>query len=776
MNQKVTEEIKIWGIVQGVGFRPMVAKVASELNLAGYVKNMGGLVSIKVSAEKRKIDEFVQRVEKNVKAPAEILHLTREVVECANFKEFRIDESSCLNSDLNSEIAMIPSDIATCEKCMEELRDKSNPRHRHPFVSCMLCGPRYTIINNLPYDRERTTMKDFPMCPKCNKEYTDINDRRYHAQTISCMDCGPILLMKSRGKQNISNAGEEDASGLLKGSTREKSDEIITNAANSILDGGIIAFKAVGGYNLVCDSTNEEAISKLREIKGRENKPFAIMYPSIAAIKKENYVDQVEEKLLTSKARPIVLLENKESSVHIGAFLPSFAAQNLLIEEVGKPLIFTSCNISSQPIITDDSEMEVFFEKEKLIEYIVYNERRILTPIDDSVMRVIDGKPQVIRRAKGYTPIPIFINENSGEEVLAVGGDLKNSFTLTKGGFAYVSQFFGDVEEERSGRLFLESDKRLESFFDINPNQVLCDKHPKYWTSIEARNMAKERGVTLKEIQHHHSHIGSVMAEHGEKGPVIGIALDGTGYGDDDNIWGGEILLCEGPNYKRLSHLKYIELLGGNLGAKEAYRPALSYMEGWIDKVDNVVRCYDEGHNSKECEEFTVDIKEIVDYSLKNRTLEKYANVETLKIASAGIRHRINTTASSSMGRLFDGVSAMLGICGENDYEGRCAMELEDLARAYLRGKTTEENAWLAFKFHKEVAATVCREAIKAREKFGVDKVALSGGVFQNKILMEESLKLLRGEGFKVLYNISVSPNDGGISLGQAYLAIVDNR
>lgn len=717
-SRKHTERIKLWGIVQGVGFRPFVAKIAHEQSMKGEVLNIGGLVEIVVTDTPERIDEFLEAIQKRKPAPAEIVHIKRTEETFRSFDSFRILDSH--RGD--DEAAMIPADLAICPHCLKELRSPENPRYEHPFISCMICGPRYTIIDRIPYDRDNTTMVDFPMCRFCQGEYTDLRNRRYHAQTVSCHHCGPVLSMSpDRGAQ------------LLK-------------------QGEVIAFKSMGGYNLLCDPLKDEAVAKLREIKKREQKPFALMFRDLEQIRQYCYVSETEEQLLESSARPILLLEHRPSesaeiqkSRFIGSFLPAMGAQYLLLDRIS-PLIVTSANRSDQPIIKDDEEMAALMEREPLIKGVMANDRRIQVRMDDSVARVIDGQPQMIRRSKGYAPVPLYVNTEFKGQLLATGGQLKNSFALTKGPFVYMSQYFGDMDSAENQEIYRENIERMEELFRIRPEAAVCDLHPLYHTTA----FAEKLGLPLIKVQHHHAHTASVMAEHDLRGDVIGVSFDGTGYGTDGAIWGGEFLLCRGGRVRRMNHLRYVKMLGGDSSMKESWKSAVSYLEAW------------EHGYQEEQEGICMDLADIIRFA-QERTRDWKGEL----LARKAIRAGINTIESSSMGRLFDAVAALLGIKERNDYEGQCAIMLEDAA-ARPRDRAGE----LALAFHRRVARMILETCGEIREKTGAHQVALTGGVFQNKILMEESLALLREHGFEPYYNISVSPNDGGIALGQAYIAM----
>lgn len=751
--------IRIWGIVQGVGFRPFIAKLADKCGVKGSVRNIGGLVDIIMTDSEEKIAAFIAKIRSEKPEPAEIVHIKVEDLPYQEFHSFEIINSS----EGDDEASMIPADLAICPECLEDLSNPENPRFRHPFISCMVCGPRYTIIDKIPYDRENTAMLDFPMCDFCNGEYTDRGDRRYHAQTISCHHCGPQLLMY---KSKL---------------TREAA---VNHCIDLLKDGKIVALKGVGGYNFLSSPFKNDTVLNLRTLKGREEKPFAVMFYDIEEIKKYCLVSQEEEALLTSSARPIVLLETKGSpfapetnktSRYTGAFLPSMGLHHLLLEKCG-PLIVTSANLADMPMINEDAEMfDLYEEKKELLAAVFYHERGIRVRVDDSVVRVIDGQPQMVRRAKGYAPVPLYLkgSETLPKEqmILALGGQLKSAFTLSKGNFAYVSQFFGDLDAEYIRKIYIENVERMKTLFRIEPNLVVTDSHPLYFTNSFGEEYAEKHNIPLLKVQHHHAHVASVMAEHHIEDPVIGVSFDGTGYGDDGNIWGGEFLLCKGSKSVRLGHLQYTPMLGGDNSMKEGWKSAMCYMAAIEGEAENIP------------------------LSLDNR----YAMVK------AAIRHGINTIYSSSMGRLFDAVAAALGIQTENRYEGECAIMLENaaarckeqgvapyimtflfweedgvykisaatifqaIAKGLALGVAPEA---MALGFHEAVAKMVLSLCEKISKKTGVKKVALTGGVFQNKILMETTLSLMREEDFEIYYNISVGTNDGGISLGQTYIAM----
>ena len=774
MAAEQSERIKLWGIVQGVGFRPYVAKTAAQLGMKGQVLNIGGLVEITVTDTPLRITEFIDTLIKNKPVPAEIVHIKRESVSYREFDSFTIIKSGAGDD----EAAMLPSDLAICPDCLQELYDSENPRYRHPFISCMVCGPRYTIIDRIPYDRENTSMVDFPMCSFCESQYTALNDRRYHAQTISCHECGPQLIWKENqhhapdsGIDQISGSGDF-SSASCKAAHIRRDAAVLDHAAEILRSGGVIAFKSVGGYNLLADPLNDEAVTRLRKIKNREAKPFAVMFRDTDQIKEFCFVNDTEEKLLNSSARPIILLEHRDlpydeirRSRFIGSFLPSFAAQYMLLDRIS-PLIFTSANLSDMPMIKDESEMEAMMAANPLIDGMIYNTRQIRVRADDSVVRVIDDQPQMIRRSKGYAPVPLYIDSAPSDKtmIFATGSQLKNSFALTKGPFTYISQFFGDMDTIENQQLYESSVSRLKDLFRVRPEAVVCDMHPLYYTTSFAKKYAAENDLPLIKVQHHHAHVASVMAENDLKGKVIGVSFDGTGYGTDGHIWGGEFFLCENGDTKRMSHLKYIDMIGGDASVKDARRSALSYIHAF---ENGYMSADPPGADIEGSREIAVDISDIIAYGR-----ERLLSMPDAKLVTAALRSGINTVKSSSMGRLFDGVSSLLGIKDHSDYEGQCAIMLEDAAAFAQKHPGADHASDLALAFHQAVIDMIVDQCLIIRDESGASQVALTGGTFQNKILMEGVLEKLRGSGFSPYYNISVSPNDGGIALGQAYIAM----
>ncbi|QHI71103.1 carbamoyltransferase HypF [Aminipila terrae] len=722
----------------------------------------------------------------------DITDITEEITEI--FSDFKIIESTATEA-----VSIIPPDLATCDKCLEELYSKDNRRYQNPFISCMSCGPRYTIMGVLPYDRDNTTMEDFPMCKECNAEYISPESRRFHAQTISCYDCGPYLILKEY------NRDENDLLDSSRCSNKKirnhpvklnklykkipmdrynqhqahiyKNRKRFKRAVDIINSGGIIAVKGIGGYHFVCSPFMEETVQNLRKLKGREEKPFAVMFGSVDSIREYCEVSSQEKMLLETKARPIVLLYSKnekmahstyKGSIYCGAFLPYTPLQTMLLKECG-PLIMTSGNISDQPIIREDSIMLAL--DNPLLNGVLYNKRRIIRSVDDSVAKIIDDKAQLIRRSRGYVPYPVFLPEsNKNLKIFAAGGDLKAAFCLFNRGSAVVSQYFGDLEESSILEEYKKSVDDLAGLLKITPDLAVCDLHPNYFSTRFAESLNKP----VIYVQHHHAHIASVMAEHNLKEKVIGIAFDGTGYGTDGNIWGSEFMICQGADFERKAHLKYIPMLGGDQSMKDAKKTATCFLAG--------------------------------------SGLEQYIKDDRSAIIKAALKNQVNTVLTSSMGRLFDAVSSILGILDENHYEGECAAYLEKEALLAEKGKAVPEKMSfdivrnddmieidpapvlealcrrqegrgdepvtsirqsLALGFHYALAEVIVGVCQILREEHNLNSVAFSGGVFQNSVLTNRLIKLLRENGFMVYYNIAVPPNDGSISLGQTYVGIM---
>lgn len=725
-NGLTTKKLTVYGLVQGVGFRPYVREAAERFQLFGNVKNTGGIVEIYINADDKILDDFVQYLISHKSTGSEILNIDIKDEPYCEFYGFEI-----VKSDDNEFVPVIPPDIGVCEKCMEEFKSKEDRRFSHPFISCVSCGPRYSIIKKIPYDRVNTAMDKFKMCEKCVLEYETEGDRRCFAQTIACNDCGPVLFYTKKG-------------------------DPIAKALEDIKAGLVVAVKDIGGFHFVCKAGDESAVNRLRSLKLRDEKPFAVMFADVEDVRKYADVSELEESVMKSPSRPITFVRKNgiknfpenvcENSSDIGAFLPCNPVQYVLARECG-PLVMTSGNISGEPIITDNEVMLELFGRCEFLSGVLYHERDVVTPLDDSIVRVIDGKVQLVRRGRGYTPLPVWLKKSADVPIFASGGDLKASFCLMAGNRAYMSQYFGDLENRQCEDAYRKNIERMENIFNITPRVAAFDMHPGYYSAKFTKSAFREAFG----VWHHHAHIASVIAENGLEGDVLGFSFDGTGYGTDKTVWGGEALLCRGADFERVCSLKPITMTGGDEIGKNAFVAALCYMIGAG-----------------------------VDFCGKGQ--------EDYRLVKSAIELRINTVLSSSMGRLFDAVSSILGISHYNSYEGKCAILLEmaaknadcaypltlseaggvwdtlSLIRQICDAKAPAEN--IALGFHNAIAEAV----LKTAERVGVRNVALSGGVFANRLLTELCIEKLRKKGYNVYINEQVPTNDGGIALGQAYI------
>ncbi len=733
-------EIIIKGMVQGVGFRPFVYRVARAGGYDGDVRNSGGIVRIRLwDTDEKETLTFVSELKKKKPREAFIDSVEIKPVEKTETSTgFFIVSSDDIRQD---ELPDIPPDAGVCSRCLSEMRDASNRRYAYPYISCATCGPRYSILHRLPYDRDNTAMSVYDMCSKCEADYNDDKNpyaRRHYAQTISCNSCGPQPVLK---------AGDREYTGAF----------AVRKACEVIRFGGILAVKGIGGYQFACSPDDTYAVLKLREIKGRDKKPFALLFPDVASIREVARVSLEEERLLKSKERPIVLLEAllKDKSLkfvcgesrNIGAMLPQTGIHELLSSSCG-PLVMTSGNVSGEPLAYKDEE---FFRHEyDGIEGVLFYRRQILTPLDDSVTRILGGKLQVLRYARGYVPEKLYLSRRFKKPLLAFGGDLKASFAMGKGQGLILSQYFGDLESYGVQQNFKEAMNRSLKLFSFRPEAVACDKHPGYISSRLAGEFAGKLGIPVVGLYHHHSHVASVMAEHGLT-HSIGVAMDGTGYGKDGNIWGGEIFYVSGSNADRRAHIDYFRLIGGDAAAKDAQRCLKCLMHEAGFEIDDI-------------------------------------------LISTALDEHINTYITSSAGRLFDIMAAALEIRSYNTYEGECAIALENAARYALKhGLTTYalpatsnprellyymirakqkgmDVRELALGFHRALASWIIKECEIIRDDKADTNVCLSGGCFANQVLSEMCRVGLSTRGFHVYMNERVPCNDQGIAVGQAYI------
>ena len=739
MNHNRTWKICVTGRVQGVGFRPWVCRLARKLSLTGTVKNLGGVVEINAQGSPRALLSLMEEIKK-APLPIEVENLSYEEIESTGWTDFQAIASDGLPAE-----PIFPADIGICETCRKELENPNNRHFHYPYISCTACGPRYTIIEKLPYDREHTTMKDMVMCKDCQREYTDLADRRCHGETISCPHCGPQLIEE----------GTVSSNGAMK------------DAIRLVREGHIILVKAMGGYQLVCRSDREETVQQMRQLKHREGKPFALMVADLSAAEKFVILQEKEKALLTSPVRPIVLAEKRgdislaagvaDQVPRLGVFLPSTGFYTLLTKGVGVPLIVTSCNRSGEPMIFKDQEARDFYHGHKEIRGLFTYHRDILRPADDSVMKIVGGNRQVLRRTRGFLPEPVLRQGPMGS-VLATGADMEPGFCLSGGGRFYPCQVPCELDNEKSEQFLQDTEVDWERMLGIAPQKVVSDLHPGYLSSLWGKTLARKRGIPFLSVQHHHAHALSVMAEHYISGPALAFVFDGTGYGTDGTIWGGEILRCEGPTMERVGHLQTLPMIGGDQSMKQAWKTALCYLAaGSFPSPD-----------------------------------PRYS------VVKAALDSHIHTIGSSSMGRLFDGVSALLGIAKENRFKGECPMALEAAAQKALReGRKGTNLSWTgmeekgqliwnplpliealleshdtieekALGFHEALVQMIQNSAIH----FGISQIILTGGCFANGLLLKKTQEALQKSHFKVYTNEKVPCGDGGIALGQAYFGM----
>ena len=755
--------LQVEGVVQGVGFRPFVWRLATELGLAGRVRNAAGRVEIEAAGSAAALDAFARRLRTDAPPRARVERVTVVPLEpgaaAALPVPFAIDESvSAAGSD-----RLFPPDIATCDDCLRELFDPADRRYRYPFTNCTNCGPRATIIEELPYDRAQTTMRAFPLCAACRAEYRDPADRRFHAEPVACPACGPRIAWQPTGAP-APVATEEAA---------------LTAAIRALQDGAIVAVKGLGGYHLACDATNESAVRRLRDRKRRWAKPFAVMVRDLDAAEVLCRTGILERRLLAGPARPIVLLVARPAARRVlapsvaagnrrlGVFLPYTPLHHLLLAEVGRPLVLTSGNLTDEPLATDDADALVRLAG--LADGFLVHDREIRARYDDSVTRVVAGRESVVRRARGYAPEPMPLPVATPVPLLAVGAELKHTFTLGRGSRAHVAPHNGDLEDLATHRAFTDGLAHLSRLLALEPEIVIHDLHPEYLSTKYA--VSRFPAAKRISVQHHHAHVASCAAEHGLTGPFLGVAYDGLGMGDDGTLWGGEILLADLRGYRRIARFGRAPLPGGARAGKRPYRMALGYLFG-AEAVDDAAP----GLASEPAAAFLgrLDPREVA-------------------LVRQQVARGLNAPVASSAGRLFDAAAALIGIRDVAEYEAQAAIDLELAAgdrvvaplpyRLAFRDdllvydpRPTLEALVIAGRPAAELAAafqativTVTREMLAdAHARTGVSTVCLSGGVFQNRRLASMLLRELAGDAFEVFVNRQVPVNDGGVSYGQA--------
>lgn len=723
-------EVKVSGIVQGVGFRPFIFRIAKKFSLNGFVANGSLGVSIEFEGTEKNIKNALEYIKNSYPNSSVIENITVEFKDDFGYKKFIIKESQ---RDTLGSISLSP-DLGLCEDCKKEIDDPEGRFYKYPFISCVNCGPRFTLLEGLPYDRPYTSMADFEMCDVCKSEYTNPEDRRYHAQTISCEKCGPELL-----------------------GTIEKT-------IWDLKQGKIVAIKGIGGYHLACDAKNDDAVSILRKRKKRPHKPLAIMM-NLKEAKEQCEISQAEENTLKQSSSPIVILTQKKNSdisnmvnpglTNLGVMLPYTGLHKLLLEKIDS-LVMTSGNISSEPIVTSKEDAQ---EKlGQIADSFLHHNRRIVNACDDSVMRCFDNRSIIIRRSRGFVPAHIKIGEK-GPDVLAFGSDLKNTFAIYTNGNAYISQHIGNLESKNTFDWYGNNINAFKKLLGIDPKIIVCDFHPEYQSTKYANLIG---GQVLK-VRHHHAHVTAVMGEYGLYEDVIGVSFDGTGYGDDGSLWGGEFFATTRKDYKRILHFEYTKMPGGEAAVREPWRMAASYLYETFNGLPDI--------------EFS-----------------QRANKNNWTILENLLKGQPQT---SSVGRLFDAVSSLIGVRDNISYEGQAAVELEALAEDVILSEAysfkiineiisvksmfeeivkdirlgVEKNI-ISGKFHNTIADIVLEGCKIIKKIHGINKVVLSGGVFQNILLLSKSIKVLEKEGFEVYYGNKIPVNDGGISLGQLVIAL----
>lgn len=798
--------IRVFGIVQGVGFRPTVKRHADACDIAGSVSNKGPYVEIFAEGSEECVHSFIKQIQEEPPKRAVILKLDVENVESGEDGIHKVESETdskekfqIIESEKEEGEIFVSPDIAICPECKKELYDKNDRRYLHPFINCTCCGPRLTILDSMPYDRVRTSMGEFPMCEKCEYEYTHAETRRFDAQPVCCNDCGPEVYLLGR---------------------KERGADAIRYTRKVLSEGGIVAVKGIGGFHLCCDAAKEETVARLRQRKKRPMKPFAVMMKDLDVVRRECETEPHLEEILDGHQKPIILLPKKEGGTlcesvapdnpKIGVMLPYAPVQLLLFDyqdetKVSDCLVMTSANTSGAPICRDDED--ALNELSGLCDVILSHDRKIRLRADDTVMDFYRGEPYMIRRSRGYAPLPFMMENEFKGQVLAVGGELKNAFCIGKNQLFYPSPYIGDMGDVRTVKALKESVKRMEELLETKPQIVACDMHPSYNT----RAAAEEMGLPVFLVQHHYAHILSCMAENEwttEK-KVIGVSFDGTGYGTDGTIWGGEILLADYDSFTRWGCIEPFAQTGGDVSAKEGWRIAVSLL-GKIYGKENALQIIE-----------TLGLCE----------------PKLAKLQFTMEERGINTVQSTSAGRLFDAVSAILDIRKSSTFEGEASTSLQFAAEKWLdaqkkkiagsedfaesgiiadygelksisdvaqksvveknnsinrnikadlyylptlslvkelaeRKLAGENSNQLALHFHRRLAGMIVSACEKAREEIGINTVALSGGVYQNKLLLDYSVTMLEERGFHVLRHHLLPPNDGGISLGQAVAAM----
>jgi hydrogenase maturation protein HypF len=839
MSGRVRKAVEVTGIVQGVGFRPYVYRLAIERHLAGFITNTAAGVSIEVEGPADAIDDFVSRLPAEAPPLARITQLTALDIPARADGEFRILPS---RAGENRRVLISP-DVAICDDCLRELFDPSDRRFHYPFINCTNCGPRYTIVRDIPYDRARTSMAVFPMCADCQREYDDPLNRRFHAQPNACWKCGPQVELWDAGGAGLVPARAEDSGFRIQDSGGAPTDPIavgagpprrlpahsgaptrgaptdpIAEAAARLQAGYVVAVKGLGGFHLAVDATNSAAVSRLREGKRRVEKPFAIMAADLEAVGNFCELDDASRALLSSPERPIVLLRKKPASpiaelvapfnLEYGVFLP-YTPLHYLLFAAGRfqALVMTSGNVSEEPIAIDNAEAVARLRG--IADFFLVHNRDVLLRCDDSVVRVTGAAPRQLRRSRGYVPVPVFLNEDL-PPILAVGGELKNTVCLTKGRHAFLSQHIGDLENLESYGFFETTIQSFKRILEVEPQLLAYDLHPDYFSTRWALGRTSLERVG---VQHHHAHIASCMAENHLDGKVIGIALDGTGYGTDGAVWGGEVLLATYADFQRVAHLHYVPMPGGAAAIAQPWRMAVSYLhkhfgEAFLDLDIPFVHDLQSpvaAHGSPRRPHLHTSVRELEvgAHGLPAASLREAGRAPLHKQVALLIRmaeRGVNSPLTSSCGRLFDAVSALAGIRQRVNYEAQAAIELEAAIAGNAEGSgypfelRPEGSGWVidtrplfvalvidlkcgvpagivSRRFHEGFVDVLARVAKLIHAKTGVNNICLSGGSFQNVFLLENLKRKLEADGLNVFAHSEVPCGDGGLSLGQALVA-----
>ena len=747
--------IIVTGLVQGVGFRPFVYRMALRFDLKGWVQNTNENVKIQVTGIPENLSGFIKSLRHEAPPASKLEDISIHEIETIHFIDFTIHVSQ----DASDEITEISPDIAVCDECLKDIGLPGN-RYNYSFVNCTNCGPRFTIIQDLPYDRGKTTMKSFTMCADCLAEYEQVTDRRFHAQPIACSNCGPHYELYNRGEKIINNITE-----------------ILECVSQTISNGGILLIKGLGGMHLACDAFNESAVNKLRAVKHREGKPFAVMFRNMESLKPYVQLNEQEEQSLLSWQRPIVLLEKKEifgtpvlarslnaNLTMLGVMLPYMPFHHLLFQYLETPaIVLTSGNFSNEPILKDNEA--ALAKLAKFADATLLYNRDIYNRTDDSVVRIMDRKERILRRSRGFVPSPVRTALQT-EGIVAFGAELTNCFCVGKGNKAYISQHIGDLQDVETTRFYDKTISQFLQLFRIKPALLAVDMHPDYISTSKGLTFGN---FPVVRVQHHHAHIASCMAEHWLDEEVIGIALDGTGYGTDGHSWGAEFMICDLNDFKRITHFEYVPQPGGDRATEEPWRMAVSYL----------YKVYGEG------------------FSVLALPFLSHIDPDKVRLVVQMIERKINCPLTSGAGRLFDCVASLLNLVQVSTFQAEGPMRLESIIRKdcrerydYLYGETISfdqtirgivddildglDYPLISAKFHNTLIFLIFEFANSARNKNGVNKVVLSGGVFQNKYLLEGAIALLRSNNFDIYSHMARPTNDGGIALGQ--LAVASKR